>query len=327
MKQLFRDIVIIYLRVIRFITKDIWSLKIEDLSNLKKRLIKYLKVAIVTISQAGQDKLALFAISLTFFTVLAVVPFIAVAFIVSNGFGLGENLRELLLTFFPDNNSTIELLLEFADNIIEISLNETFGLVSFIFFLGTVLWLILNVEKSFNYIWKIERGRSITKRFLYYFGILLVAPLVIIMFLSVAIMFNNTLQDLLPEQNMYLKSMGEAIQWLLLFGIIFIIFTIMYKYIPNVKVNFWAAISAAIITSTIFIGMQYLYMETQLFVSRLNKVYGAFAAIPLFMIWMNISWTIILIGAELSHVYQYLDKYNEDNLTKLQTEVKEKMQL
>ena len=83
----------------------------------------------------------------------------------------------------------------------------------------------------------------------------------------------------------------------------------MYKYIPNVKVHFSAAFNAAIIASVAFIIIQYIYTETQMLVSRIDAVYGAFAAIPLFLIWLNISWMVILVGAEISHAFQYVSEY------------------
>ena len=101
----------------------------------------------------------------------------------------------------------------------------------------------------------------------------------------------------------------------------------MYKYIPNVKVHFIAAFNAALIAAIAFIVVQYLYLETQILVSRLNAIYGAFAAIPLFLIWMNVSWIIILFGAEISHAYQYVDSYSIDNNVLLKQEIRNKLNI
>ena len=108
---------------------------------------------------------------------------------------------------------------------VEISQKDSFGIISLLFFIGTVIWLILNVERCFNLIWKAERGRSIAKRFLYYFGILIVAPLVVTMFLSVTLIFTRIIA-------------GYLIQWVAFYGVIAVFFTILYKYVPNVKVKF-----------------------------------------------------------------------------------------
>ena len=87
----------------------------------------------------------------------------------------------------------------------------------------------------------------------------------------------------------------------------------MYKFIPNYKVLYSNAIRSAALSGFVFTLLQYLYMETQLFVTRLNMIYGAVAAIPLFMFWMNFGWFIILFGAELSYAYQNVDQYNLDD--------------
>ena len=124
-----------------------------------------------------------------------------------------------------------------------------------------------------------------------------------------------------------IESINKVLQWGLFFGIVLLMFTIMYKYIPNVKVHFIAAFNAAIIAAIAFIVVQYLYMETQILVSRLNAIYGAFAAIPLFLIWMNVSWVIILFGAEISHAYQYVDSYTIDNNVLLKQEIRNKLNI
>lgn len=312
MKELWEEILEFYRWLVKFITIDIWNLNINDFGKAKQRLIKYLQVAVITVRKTGKDNLGLYAVSLSFFSAMSVVPFSAVAFVVTGGLGLETRLQELLLESFSGNKETLEWIIRFADNIVRSSRQGIFGGISFLFFLGTVIWLILNVEKSFNYIWKVERSRSLTKRFLYYIGILVVAPFIITIFLSVSLVFSNEL-DSLGYGLRHSPSLSFVVQWLLFYGVVLLAFTIMYRYIPNVKVHFSAAFTAAVIASVAFSALQYLYMETQIMVSRLNAVYGAFAAIPLFMIWMNISWVIILVGAEVSHAYQYLNKYSSDN--------------
>ena len=327
MKDLFEEIKDLYGWFVKFVTKDIWDLDLDDFGRAKTQLIKYLKVAVITIKEAGINHLGLYAFSLSFFTTMAMVPFAAVAFAVTEGFGLKTTLQGLLLEYFSDNREIVQLIIGFAENIVTISQQDAFGVISLLFFIGTVLWLILKVEKCFNVIWKAERGRSLAKRFLYYLGILIVAPLVITMFLSVTLVFTNTMNSI-GFDFQYFRYAGFLIRWLAFYGIIALFFTILYKYVPNVKVKFSAAFFAALISAAVFVGWQYIYMETQLLVSRLNTVYGAFAAIPLFLMWMNVSWTIILVGAEISHAYQYEELYtSDDDFAKLEKEVIEKINL
>ena len=327
MKDLIEEIQELYRWIVKFVTKDIWQLDLDDFGRAKSKLIKYLKVAIITVKEAAINHLGLYAFSLSFFTTMAMVPFAAVAFAVTDGFGLKNTLQNLLLEYFSENKEIVQLIIGFAENIVTISQQDAFGIISLIFFIGTILWLILKVESCFNVIWKAERGRSLAKRFLYYLGILIVAPLVITMFLSVTLVFTNTMNSI-GFDFQYFKTAGFLIRWLAFYGIIALFFTILYKYVPNVKVKFSAAFFAALISAGVFVGWKYLYMETQLLVSRLNTVYGAFAAIPLFLMWMNVSWTIILVGAEISHAYQYEELYtSDDDYDKLEKEVIEKINL
>ena len=327
MKDLIEEIKEFYQWTVKFVTDDIWHLNLDDFGRAKSKLIKYLKVAIITVKEAAINHLGLYAFSLSFFTTMAMVPFAAVAFAVTDGFGLKDTLQSMLLEYFSENKEIVQRSIGFAENIVTISQQDAFGIISLVFFIGTILWLILKVETCFNVIWKAERGRSLAKRFLYYLGILIVAPLVITMFLSVTLVFTNTMNTL-GFDFQYFRMAGFLIRWLVFYGIIALFFTILYKYVPNVKVKFSAAFFAALISAGVFVGWQYLYMETQLLVSRLNTVYGAFAAIPLFLMWMNVSWTIILVGAEISHAYQYEELYtSDDDYDKLEKEVIEKINL
>ena len=287
-----------YRWIVKFITEDIWHIEIDDLGRAKRKFLKYLKIAIMTVRESGINKLGLYSVSLSFFVAMSVVPFAAVAFAVTGGLGFEEKLKSLLLDNFSDNQEVINWVIRFADNIVESGQKDIFGVISFIFFTWIIIWLILNVEKSFNMIWNVERRRSLAKRFLYYLGILITAPLIITMLLSLFSIFSRNSQTL-----------GYLSQWGLLFVIMLFFLTLMYKYIPNVKVHFSAAFNAAIIASVAFIIIQYIYTETQMLVSRIDAVYGAFAAIPLFLIWLNISWMVILVGAEISHAFQYVSEY------------------
>ncbi|MBR5184162.1 MAG: YihY/virulence factor BrkB family protein [Bacteroidales bacterium] len=327
MKDLIEEIQELYRWIVKFVTKDIWQLDLDDFGRAKSKLLKYLKVAIITVKEAAINHLGLYAFSLSFFTTMAMVPFAAVAFAVTDGFGLKNTLQNLLLEYFSENKEIVQLIIGFAENIVTISQQDAFGIISLVFFIGTILWLILKVESCFNVIWKAERGRSLAKRFLYYLGILIVAPLVITMFLSVTLVFTNTMNSI-GFDFQFFKTAGFLLRWLAFYGIIALFFTILYKYVPNVKVKFSAAFFAALISAGVFVVWQYLYMETQLLVSRLNTVYGAFAAIPLFLMWMNVSWTIILVGAEISHAYQYEELYtSDDDFDRLEKEVIEKINL
>lgn len=313
MKQFIKDILDLYKTVVRFLTVDIWNLNMDDLRGAKAKLIRYLKVALITAQHAGSDKLGLYSVSLSYFTAMSIVPFAAAAFVVTGGFGLEKRLESLLMENFINNQETLRWIIQFAENIIKSSEKDIFGIISFLCFLWLVIWLILNVEKAFNGIWRVDKSRSFAKRIAYYIGFIFIAPLVITIFLSVTLVYNNAISSLQVGIGLkHFESVGFVLQWGMVYGITLLAFFLMFKCIPNVKVLYSAAFNSAIITAFAFIIVQYLYLETQVMVTRLNAVYGAFAAIPLFLIWLNISWTIILIGAEIAYSFQYIKTHTSD---------------
>lgn len=279
---------------------------------MKARMVRYLKVLIITMRSFTSDKVGLQATSLSFFSAMSVVPFVALMFAITNGFGYDAKLQELLLKYFEGNEQIIEYLLKFAYNIISTLKNGLFGIVNFLFLISTVVILMLNIEKSFNDIWKVGGKRRFHKRVAFYSLLLLVSPLVILIFLTLGLIYTNTLRSVGFEIDRFIP-ITSIFTWLSIYALVTVVFTIMYFLIPNTKVKFAAAFNSALVLAFAFIFVQFFYLETQIMVSGLNAVYGVFAAIPLFLIWMNISWTLILFGAELSHAFQNVDNYKIDN--------------
>jgi len=298
--------------VLKFLLTDIWHLDLSELSIMKARMVRYLKVLIITVREFTTDKVGLHATSLSFFSAMSVVPFVALIFAVTNGFGFGAKMEELLYTYFQGNEEIIEYLLRFANNIISTSKNGVFGIINFLFLISTVVFLMLSIEKSFNDIWKVGGGRSFHKRLAYYSLLLLVSPLVILIFLTLGLIYTNTLKSVGFQIAIFIP-ITSIFTWLSFYALVTSVFTIMYFLIPNTKVKFAAAFNSALVLALAFIVVQFFYLQTQILVSGLNTIYGVFAAIPLFLVWVNISWTLILFGAELSHAFQNVDNYKIDN--------------
>ena len=296
-------------RVKRFITEDIWNLDIEDFSRAKARSIKYLKVLIITIKTFSAEKIGFQAVALSFFGTMSVVPFLAVVFAITGGLGLADKLKDLLYEYFNNSQETIDMVLGFATNIIDTAKSSTMGLISALLFLWLVFWMMISVERVFNNVWRVKKSRNIFKRISFYIAILFIAPFVIMLFFSGSIVYSNMLKGI-GLGVAYFESIASIMAWVLFYIVATLTFSAMYKFIPNYKVLYSNALRSAAVSAFAFTVLQYLYLETQLFVTRLNMVYGAVAAIPLFMFWMNFGWFIILFGAELSYAYQHVDSYN-----------------
>ena len=279
---------------------------------MKARMVKYLRVLLITIRGFTTDRVSLQASNLSLLSAMSVVPFFAIMFAITNGFGYDVKLQELLYKYFEGNEQIIEYLLKFSYNIISTLKNGIFGIVNFLFLISTLVFLMLSIEKSFNVIWKVDGGRPFHKRLAYYTLLLFVSPLIILIFLTLGLIYTNALKSFGFEIDRFIP-VTSIFTWLSIYALVSIVFTIMYFLIPNTKVKFAAAFNSAILLAFAFIVVQFFYLETQLLVSGLNAVYGVFAAVPLFLVWMNISWTLILFGAELSHAFQNVDNYKIEN--------------
>lgn len=300
-------------RLKRFVNDDIWTLEMEELSKAKARFVKYLKVMMITIRTFSSQKIGFQAVALSFFSTMSVVPFVAIAFAVTDGFGLAGKLTEFLYGYFNNSQETIDMVLGFAQNIINTAQSSAMGLVSALLFVWIVIWMMLSVERVFNNVWQVQKSRNLLKRLTVIFAMLFLSPFVVLVFFAGSFVYSHILEYM--GLNVEEFTVFKTILTWLLFGLFATLtFSAMYKFIPNAKVEYANALRAALPAGIAFTLMQYMYLETQVFVTRLNAIYGAFAAVPLFMIWLNIGWFIILIGAELSYAFQHVDNYNVEDL-------------
>ena len=300
-------------RIRDFFRDGIWDINTSDLGRVKAKVVRYIRIVILTAKNFSRQNVGQQAVALSFFTTMAFVPFLAVAFAISNYAGLGEYLRELIYDNFG-HDMIVDQILSFADNIIAASQQDIYGIISSLIFLWMVIWLLSRVEWSFNRIWKVDRNRILWKRVLAYILTMTASPFIIIVFLSVSLTITDGINTLGLEIP-FLSTISTFLIWLAFYVFMVIVLGVMYVLIPNARVRLLPALSAAAISSLAFTIVQYLYLETQMFVSRMNAVYGVFAAIPLFMVWLNIGWFIVLLGSELSYVFQNVDNYPLEDMS------------
>ena len=292
-----------------FIRTDMWELDLEEFSKAKAKFIKYLKVGAITIKTFSSEKIGFQAVALSFFSTMSVSPFVAIIFAITDGFGLAEPLKGFLYEYFNNSQQTIDTVLGFAQNIIDAAKGSTVGLFSSLLFAWIVVWMMLCVEKVFNNVWKVRKSRNIFKRLSFILALVILSPFVVMVFFAGSFIYSNAL-EYLGLDYAGLTAFKTLLTWLLFAIVVSLTLSAMYKFIPNAKVRYRSAFHASIPAALVFTLVQYMYLETQVFVSRLSTVFGAFAAVPLFMVWINIGWFIILIGAELAYAFQNVDSYN-----------------
>ena len=292
--------------LVKFLTKDIWVLDFSQLSEARKRLFKSVKAFLLTARGFTSERVGREAVALSQFTILAFIPMIAVILFVSHGFGLDRVLSDMLTESFPTSTQLIHVIISYAMNIVKETENGVFGWISFLSFVWTVLWLMINVEIAFNRIWQVKEPRKLWQRVTVYFAIMLVTPFVLILLFSGWAWYARFI-GLLEGRLGPFSFITTNMFWLAFYGIVVLALSVMYKFIPHAKVRFGSALKAALIVGVVFVGVQYLYMGTQVMVTRLGAVYGALAFFPLFIVWLNLSWQVILFGAELSRGYTLVD--------------------
>ncbi len=294
-----------------FLKIDIWRIRSKNLPFGKSVLIKNLRTVLLALRGFNEDKCQLRASALTFYSLLSIVPVLAMAFGVAKGFGFEKLLETQLLNRFPGQEEVLSQTVDFANRLLE---NTRGGMVAGIgvaLLFWTVIKVLGNIEKSFNDIWGIREHRNIGRRFSDYLSIMLLCPILIIMSGSITV-FISTQITLITNKIMYLGIFSPFIFFmlkLLPYVAIWVVFIFIYTFMPNTKVKFKSACLAGIIAGTIYQLAQWGYINFQVGVARYNAIYGSFAALPLFLVWLQLSWFIVLFGAEISFAHQNVDTY------------------
>lgn len=286
----------------QFINGDIWNISKNEVSKFLFFLYNIIKTIYLCINRFTKDRLVNKAAALTYSTLLATVPILAILFAIARGFGF-DNLMEYQIThgFGIPASETTKLILQFVDSYLSQTKSGVFIGVGLILLLWTVLNLINNMEITFNRIWQVK-NRSVYRKITDYFSMLLLIPILLVVSGGLSVYMSTMLKHV--ENYALLAPLSQFLVRLIPFVLTWCMFTAMYIFIPNTKVKFKHALIAGILAGTAHQAFQYLYINSQLGVSRYNAIYGSFAALPLFLLWLQISWSICLCGAELTYATQ-----------------------
>ncbi len=288
-----------------FINNELWTVNVDKVSKPMKILINFLRFISLGIQGFREDKLNVRASALTYFTLLSIVPVLAMGFGIAKGFGLEEVLETELAKAMAGQKEALSYILEFTHSMLGTAKGGLIAGLGFVLLLWSVIKLLSNIENSFNTVWDIKKSRSIIRKFTDYLTIMLLAPILVIFAGSATVFVSSNLTDF---QDIKLLNVVSPIflkfAKIIPFIIIWTVFTLLYLVMPNTKVKFKSALIAGIIAGTIFQLFQGIYIYFQSGATRINAIYGSFAALPLFLIWLQISWFVVLLGAEISFAVQ-----------------------
>jgi membrane protein len=298
-------------RAIRFLKKDIWHIQTKDLSKGRSFFLGVLRIIVLAIRGFEKDKLQLRAPALTFFSLLALVPVAAMAFAIAKGFGLEAVLKRQLLNEFPGQQEVLLQVIGFAHNLLDRTRGGTMAVIGIIVLFWAVIKVLGHIERSFNDIWNIKKSRNLWRKFSDYLTIMLICPILVIASSSFTLYLKTQITNIVERISLlgHLSPLIYMLLKLLPYGMIWLLFTLTYLLMPNTKVKFGSGFLAGIIAGTMYQLLQLAYINFQFVIAKYNAIYGSFAALPLFLIWLQISWLIVLFGAEISYAHQNSDLY------------------
>ena len=298
-------------RTIRFVTYDIWRITENEVSGLKELYINIIKTIILAVRGFQNENLQTKASALTFSTLLSIVPLLAVLLGIAKGFGFQNTVRQELFDYFPGHEAELTKAFEFVESYLEQAQGGVIIGVGLILLFYTVVNLISSIEDTFNDIWQIQKSRPWYRKISDYLALFLVLPVLMTASSGLSI-FMSTLQNSFLGQYLFFTPLVELFLHIAPYIITTLAFTGLYVSLPNTKVRFVNGLVAGFIAGCAFQLFQFIYISGQIWVSKYNAIYGSFAALPLFLLWLQISWTICLFGAELTYAGQNIRNFSFD---------------
>ena len=306
-------------RIARFLKTDVWRIRHKDLPPPRAFSIRLLRIVLLTFRGLSEDRCQLRASSLTFYSLLSVVPVVAMIFGIAKGFGFEQTLQKVLLERLAGQEDVAIRIIDFAHALLN---NVKGGLVAgigIIVLFYTIIKILSHIENAFNDIWGVKTPRTFSRKITDYLSMILICPVLFLLSSTATVIIASGIRFVIDKISL-LGPLSPLIFFLLNFlpyCVLWILFTFIYMFMPNNRVRFTSALLAGIIAGTAYHLFQGAYIYFQVNVSRYNTIYGSFAALPLFFIWLQVSWQIVLFGAEISFAHQNVDTYEfeQDSLT------------
>jgi membrane protein len=294
----------------RFLSEGVWLARRESLPRVRRAFYDVVRVGYMTILGFADDLCLTRASSLAFATMLALVPVLALTFAVLRGLGWrGERLESLILDkvtlLSPE---AIDTIVSYID-----ATNFTgLGVFGAAFLLVTFISVVTNIEGAFNAIWDNTPGRTLGRQVTDYFGVMVIAPVL----LAAAISLTATVEsNAIVAWMKQAWGVGYAVRLMMAYaawGVVWALFAFLYVFIPNTRVRVVPAIVAGVLAGTVWQTTHWAYLRFQIGMQNYNAVYGTLAQLPLLMIWIYVSWVIVLLGAEVAWAIQTVQVYSRE---------------
>ena len=296
---------------IRFLRGDIWRIREKDLPRPKYFLLRTLRVVILSVRGISSERVGLRASALTFYSLLSIVPVAAMVFGIAKGFGFEGTLERLLLMSLEGQEEIVRKIVDFARALLEDVKGGFIAGLGLVILFYAIIKILSHIENALNEIWGIKKPRNLSRKITDYLSVMLIGPVLFFLSSTLTVFISSSVQQII-EGTSVLKVVSPGISFLLQFLpyiSLWLLFSFVYIFIPNTKIKFSSGIVGGVIAGTLYHIFQWFYITLQIGVAKYNAVYGGFAALPLFFIWMQTGWLIVLFGAEIAFAHQNVETY------------------
>ncbi len=301
-------------KLIHFINTGIWEIRLKELSSLEYFFIKYLRIFLLASNGFLKNHSQRVASTLTYYSLLNIVPIVAVAFGVAKGFGLEKIILKQITQIAERANWQADVtnqIISFAHRLLDSTKGGVIAGIGVVILFWTVISILGKIETAFNDIWEVKKARTFVRKFSDYISLIVFAPILIVISSSATILITGHLKIIM--QKIALLGVFSSLIIFLLnilpYISIWILLIMFYIILPNTKIPIRSAIFGGIVAGTIAQIVQWLYFKFQIGVTKYGAIYGSFAALPLLLVWLQISWMIILFGAEVAHAHEHYETF------------------
>ena len=301
-------------RLLTFFKTGIWEIRLKDLPPIEAFFMRYLRIILLASRGFIRDNCQKTASVLTYYSLLNIVPVVAVAFAMAKGFGLEKFIEKQILQMAEKANWQADIttqLISFSHNLLEQAKGGLIAGVGIVLLFWTVISIMGKIEESLNEIWEIKKSRTLIRKFSDYITMMVLGPVLLIISSSATILVASQVKVIVNK--IAVLGVFSKVIFLLLnllpYASIWVLFTMLYLIMPNTRIPPRSAILGGVAAGTIAQIVQWIYINFQIGVASYGAIYGSFAALPLFLGMLQMSWMIVLFGAEIANANEHYETY------------------
>lgn len=299
------------MKLFNYLKKEIWRIRVEDLPKRTALKVRISRIFMLISRSFTTKQVQQGASALTYYSLLSIVPILAFLIGIAKGLLVLPYLRSWLKSMFAGQELVIEKLIDFAHISLKQGGKGVVAGIGIFIVLWSAIRILIYIEFTMNKLWEVRARRALSRKFIDYLAILGLCPALLAISVILTAYVSTVVSDIGKDKGM-LEDLGPVLFPLLNFlpvALSWLFLTFLYSFVPNTYVKFRSAFYAAIISGTLYQALSWGYFYLQIGVSHYSTVYGTFAALPLFLIWVHLSWIIILMGSKIAFAFQNVKAY------------------